>query len=65
MKVRNEFECQMNCQYRLICKFWTFVISTKDCWLKTSKSGRNQNEDTISGPKFCSCKFVHVNTDLN
>ena len=57
--VSSEFECQKRCLYHSKCKFWTFVISTKYCWLKTSKSGRTENEDTISGAKFCNSKCVH------
>ena len=55
-EVSDEFECQKNCLHHSKCKFWTFVISTNDCWLKTSKSSRKESNDAISGGKFCSSK---------
>ena len=36
------------------CKFWTYVLSSKQCWLKTDKTDTEDvSQNFISGPKSC------------
>jgi PAN domain len=43
--------CQLECQKEAACNFFSFGVSMKNCWLKTSGAIRNINSDRISGPK--------------
>ena len=58
--VRNGFvrsetaeECQLLCQTTNPCRFFTFDATQKTCWLKRSDTGRNVNNNFISGKKYC------------
>ena len=49
--------CQMLCQLRNECKFFTYIPENKACWLKSSDIGRRQSPIPglrhIFGKKFC------------
>ena len=52
----NGKECQRSCQNVVACKFWTFLKSTKQCfikWKQNEASEYKNPEDIVSGPKFC------------
>ena len=47
-------QCQKQCQGVSRCKFWTFNANDKNCYLKTSNSGKTPSESFVtSGPKYC------------
>ena len=48
-------ECQFHCKGNGGCKFFTYDISAKNCYLKTSDAGRKRTtaQQHISGPKAC------------
>lgn len=46
-------ECQQLCQEVQECNFFTYTAISKNCWLKTSSSGRRKHTQTTSGPKTC------------
>ena len=50
-------KCQILCQSRSECNFFTYRPSEKSCWLKALDSGRRHQPGAISGNKFCG-KFV-------
>jgi PAN domain len=43
--------CELECQKEVACNFFSFGVSIKTCWLKTTAAIRNKNSDRISGPK--------------
>ena len=53
----NAVACQLLCQQRNECKFFTYIPDTKACWLKNSDIGRRQSPlhgtRHISGKKYC------------
>ena len=51
--VDSAVSCQLLCQTRPACRFFTFIQDTGECWLKTSDWGRRQKENVISGKKYC------------
>ena len=56
--VNSPFECQSICQYWDECKYFTYKLDTKQCWIIISDvpvedSGQIQNSSFISGPKYC------------
>ena len=61
IKASNAEECQRSCQNVAACKFWTFLKSTKQCFIKwyQNKALEYKNpEDIVSGPKFCKGIFL-------
>ena len=46
-------ECQLLCQTTNPCRFFTFDVKQKMCWLKRSNEGRKENNNFISGKKYC------------
>jgi len=53
IKVSGESKCALLCHEDSRCKFWTFRVTSKHCWLKTSSYGRGPNTGVISGSKHC------------
>ena len=51
IKVSGEAACANLCSGNGICKFWTYW--RKQCFLKTSNSGKMPLSDAISGNKDC------------
>ena len=45
--------CQLLCQIKKGCMTFTYKLSTKECWLKTTDSGRRVAAGSISGKKYC------------
>ena len=61
IKASNAEECQRSCQNVAACKFWTFLKSAKQCFIKwnQNKASKHTNpEDIVSGPKFCKGIFL-------
>ena len=47
----------MACSKNAECKFWTYVKTSKRCYMKTYRWKRKYNtNDVISGPKTCERK---------
>ena len=46
-------QCQILCQSRTECNFFTYRPSVRSCWLKNLDSGRRYETGAISGTKFC------------
>ena len=46
-------DCQEFCQKEKNCKYFTFMIDTKECRLKEMRSQRTKNFESISGKKYC------------
>ena len=46
-------ECQQLCRLTKRCAFFTYKLSSRLCWLKTTDSGRRSQKGAISGPKVC------------
>ena len=59
--------CQELCQMEKNCEYFTYGISMKACWLKTSDSGRKRWPVTISGKKYCGMwrLLLHTITTCN
>ena len=56
IRASNAEECQTSCQNVDACIVWTFLKSTKQCFIKwkQNKASEYKNpEDIVSGPKFC------------
>ncbi|PFH35764.1 PAN domain-containing protein [Besnoitia besnoiti] len=50
--------CQTLCQQRNLCRFWSWVSPTKNCYLKSQFALMGRRDDTstagiVSGPKYC------------
>ena len=46
--------CQIECQGVAHCRAWTFNGDNKNCFLKTSNSGKQASLPFVtSGPKYC------------
>ena len=62
IKASNAEKCQTSCQNVAACKFWTFLKSTKQCFLKWKReASKSKNpEDIVSGPKFCKGIFLKL-----
>ena len=52
-KQNSATDCQLFCQNKEGCDFFTFNTVSKECWLKTSDVGRRVAYHHISGTKFC------------
>ena len=46
-------ECQELCRLTEHCVFFTYKLSSSECWLKTTDSGRRSQTGAISGSKVC------------
>ena len=47
-------QCQIKCQGDSLCKAWTFNGRNKNCFLKSSNSGKTASASYVtSGPKNC------------
>ena len=46
-------QCQIQCQSISHCRAWTFNGDDKNCFLKTSNSGKRAYPFATSGPKYC------------
>lgn len=46
-------DCQVKCQHRSQCHFYTFDPTTYNCHIKSADSGRTIKAAMISGRKFC------------
>ena len=58
--VRTEtFEkCKEECAMNPLCKFWSFVKDSKQCWLKSKKVTISFGKSNVmSGPKLCLGNF--------
>lgn len=51
--------CHLLCKRRAECMFFTYLPTQKQCFLKTSDSGRTNKAHLISGKKYCG------NDDIN
>jgi hypothetical protein len=47
------YECQIACQNHADCKFFTYDLSTQNCWLKNAKISDTRYPICISGPSHC------------
>ena len=56
-------DCAKECRRNIRCKFFTYHKIRKDCWLKTSDSGREPARGYISGKKNCP-KSSNLNGDF-
>ena len=59
-KVDNAESCQLKCQEVENCKYWTWVSSNGDCWLKHKKENVKSKPANKSGPKFCSKLLIAI-----
>ena len=46
-------QCRDLCKSRKRCNFFSYKKQSKECWLKTSDSGKRLASGTISGTTFC------------
>ncbi len=46
-------ECQIECQKNPECMFFTYDLSSQNCWLKNAKINDYPNPVCISGPRKC------------
>ena len=51
--VESVSQCQLLCQTSLHCKFFSFDLDNKRCWLKKSDEGKVFKTDFVSGKKDC------------
>ena len=51
--VESSSQCNELCKLASLCYFWGYDIQYKECWLKSSNSGRRHFPGRISGPKDC------------
>jgi len=54
--VNNENECFSWCESDNDCKVWTYRMSDKHCWLKSSDAGREPGNGLVSGTKSCTAQ---------
>ena len=52
-------DCQLLCQTTEGCMVFTYIPSKKECWLKSSPSGRTFRADSVSGNKYCTGEGVY------
>ena len=45
--------CQTQCSKNFACNHWTYVKSSKACWLKVARIPKASSNDIISGPRQC------------
>ena len=54
-------QCQIKCQGDSLCKAWTFNGRNKNCFLKSSNSGKTASASYVtSGPKNCIGRWSHT-----
>ena len=52
-KCESAQECQRLCQETEECLVFTYKTGNKECWLKSTDSGRSYRVGDISGKNFC------------
>ena len=46
-------DCQLLCQITNPCRFFSFDVENKRCWLKRTNGGKVKSQNFISGLKYC------------
>jgi hypothetical protein len=46
-------ECQLKCQANNLCNFFSYGLTTLECWLKTGNTSWVLSAGAVSGPKIC------------
>ena len=53
-------ECQKLCQETEGCSVFTYKTRIKECWLKSTDTGRSYSAGDISGKKFCDSEGMQL-----